>query len=37
VRNLMARGTLETKRTGEGAAARFMVSIASIGRLRSDQ
>ena len=37
VRNLVARGKLETKRTGEGAAARFMVSVASIGRIHSEQ
>ena len=35
VRNLVGRGRLEGKRDGEGAAARLVVSVASVERLRS--
>ena len=37
VRNLVARGRLEGKREGEGAAARLLVSVASVERLRSER
>lgn len=37
VRNLVANGRLETRRNGEGAAARLVVSTASIERLRSER
>lgn len=37
VRNLIGRKTLEGKRDGEGAAARLVVSVASVERLRSEQ
>ena len=36
VRNLIARGRLESKRDG-GAAARLLVSVASVERLRSER
>lgn len=38
VRNLVARGSLEPKRDGEeGVAARLVVSVASVERLRSER
>jgi excisionase family DNA binding protein len=37
VRNLVARGRLESTRDGEGAAARFLISVASIEKLRLEQ
>lgn len=37
VRNLIGRKTLESKRDGEGAAARVVVSLASVERLRSER
>ncbi len=37
VRNLVARGQLESKRDGEGAAARLLVSVASLEKLRSER
>jgi DNA-directed RNA polymerase specialized sigma24 family protein len=37
VRNLIARRRLETRRDGGGAAARLVVSVASVERLRSEQ
>jgi hypothetical protein len=37
VRNLAAKGRLETRRNGEGVAARLVVSTASIERLRSER
>ena len=37
VRNLIARGRLEVKREGEGAAARLVVSLASVERLRLER
>ena len=37
VRNLAAQQRLETKTEGGGAAARLMVSLASINRLRSGE
>jgi excisionase family DNA binding protein len=37
VRNLVARRRLESKSEGGGAAARLLVSVASVERLRSEQ
>lgn len=37
VRNLVAQRRLEVKREGEGAAARIVVSRASLERLRSER
>ena len=37
VRNLVAQRRLEAKRDGGGAAARLLVSVASVERLRSEQ
>jgi DNA-directed RNA polymerase specialized sigma24 family protein len=37
VRNLVARGQLESKRDGEGAAVRLLVSVASLEKLRSER
>lgn len=37
VRNLVGRGALEGKREGEGAAARLVVSVASIERLHLER
>ena len=37
VRNLVARRRLESKRDGAGAAARLLVSVASLERLRSER
>lgn len=37
IRNLAANGRLETRRDGEGAAARLVVSTASVERLRSER
>jgi len=37
VRNLVARRRLEAKRDEGGAAARLLVSVASVERLRSEQ
>lgn len=37
VRNLVARGSLEPRRDGEGVAARLVVSVASVERLRSER
>jgi excisionase family DNA binding protein len=37
VRNLVARRRLESKGDGGGAAARLLVSVASVERLRSEQ
>ncbi len=37
VRNMVARGRLEGKREGEGAAARLLVSVASVEKLRSER
>ena len=37
VLNLVARGRLDGKREGEGAAARLLVSVASVERLRSER
>ncbi len=37
VRNLVANGRLEAEREGEGAAARLVVSVASVRRLRSER
>lgn len=37
VRNLVAQRRLEVKREGEGAAARIVVSLASLERLRSER
>lgn len=37
IRNLAAKRRLETKREGEGAAARIVVSLASLERLRSER
>jgi hypothetical protein len=37
VRNLVARGSLEPKRDGEGVAARLVVSVDSVERLRSER
>jgi excisionase family DNA binding protein len=37
VRNLVARRRLESKSDGGGAAARLLVSVASVERLRSEQ
>ena len=37
VRNLLARGRLEGKRDGEGAAARLLVSVASVEKLRAER
>ena len=37
VRNLVARRRLESKSDGGGAAARLLVSVASVERLRSKQ
>lgn len=37
VRNLVSRRRLEAEREGEGAAARLVVSLASVERLRSER
>jgi hypothetical protein len=37
VRNLIARRQLGSKRDGEGAAARLLVSVASLEKLRSER
>ena len=37
VRNLVARRRLESKRDGGGAAARLLVSVASLEKLRSER
>ena len=37
VRNLLGRGALEGKRDGDGPAARLVVSLASVERLRSER
>ena len=37
VRNLVARGRLESTRDREGVAARFLISAASVERLRLEQ
>ena len=37
VRNLLARGRLEGKRDGDGAAARLLVSVASVEKLRAER
>jgi excisionase family DNA binding protein len=37
VRNLVARGRLEFTRDGEGVAARILISVASIEKLRLEQ
>jgi predicted ArsR family transcriptional regulator len=37
VRNLIARGRLETKRDGGGATGRPLVCVASLERLRSER
>jgi hypothetical protein len=37
VRNLVARGRLEPRRDREGVAARLVVSVASVERLRSER
>jgi len=37
VRNLAGQRRLEVKREGEGAAARLVVSLASVERLRSER
>ena len=37
VRNMVARGRLEGKREGDGAAARLLVSVASVEKLRSER
>jgi DNA-directed RNA polymerase specialized sigma24 family protein len=37
VRNLVARRRLQCKRDGEGAAARLLVSVASLEKLRSER
>lgn len=37
VRNLVARRRLEAEREGEGAAARLVVSLASVERLRLER
>jgi hypothetical protein len=37
VRNFVARGQLESKRDGEGAAVRLLVSVASLEKLRSER
>ena len=37
VRNLAARGRLEAKRDGEGAAARIVVSVEAVERLREER
>ena len=37
VRNLVSRRRLETEREGEGAAARLVVSVASVERLRLER
>ncbi len=37
VRNLVARRRLEPKREGEGAAARLVVSVASLEKLRLER
>jgi hypothetical protein len=37
VRNLVAQRRLEAKRDGEGAAARLLVSVASLEDLRSER
>ena len=37
VRNLVARRQLKPKREGEGAAARLLVSVASLEKLRSER
>ena len=37
VRNLVARGRLESTRDGEGVATRLLISLASIEKLRLEQ
>ncbi len=37
VRNLVARGRLESTRDGEGVGARILISVASIEKLRLEQ
>ena len=37
VRNLVANGRLKAERQGEGSAARVLVSVASVERLRSER
>ena len=37
VRNLVARGQLESKRDGEGVAVRLLVSVASVEKLRLER
>ncbi len=37
VRNLVARGQLESKKDGEGVATRLLISVASLERLHSGQ
>jgi hypothetical protein len=37
VRNLVAQRRLESKRDGEGAAARLLVSVTSLEKLRSEE
>jgi hypothetical protein len=37
VRNLIARRRVASKREGEGAAARLLVSVASLEKLRSER
>ncbi len=37
VRNLVARGELEARRDGDGAAARTLIPVASVERLRSER
>ncbi|MDQ4002256.1 MAG: helix-turn-helix domain-containing protein [Actinomycetota bacterium] len=37
VRKLVARGRLESARDGEGVAARILISVASIEKLRLEQ
>jgi hypothetical protein len=37
VRNLVASGELEAKRDGDGAAARLLIPLSSVERLRAEQ
>ena len=37
VRNLIASGELESKKDGDGAAARLLIPVASVARLRAEQ
>jgi excisionase family DNA binding protein len=37
VRNLIASGELEAKRDGDGAAARLLIPVAAVERLRTEQ